>query len=200
MAKRALLIGVSNYQEDLKPLPAAVRDVAALAEVLRDPEMGGFDEVKTFEDINSQPMGEEVETFFRQSKRDDLVTFFFSGHGVKDEKGKLFFATPNTRKDSKGNLRRATAVEASFVQDAMNDCKAKRQVVILDCCFSGAFDPALQAKDDGSVDLETQLGAEGRVVLASSSSTQYSFEQTGAELSLYTRYLVEGISTGAGDT
>jgi hypothetical protein len=60
--------------------------------------------------------------------------------------------------------------------------------IILDCCFSGAFDPSLQSKgDDGSLDLQGQLGAEGRVVLTSSSSTQYSFEQQGLDLSLYTR-------------
>jgi hypothetical protein len=35
--------------------------------------------------------------------------------------------------------------------------------------------------------------------LTSSSSTQYSFEQQGSDLSLYTRYLIEGIETGAGD-
>jgi uncharacterized caspase-like protein len=169
MAKRALLIGVSQYSAGLNPLPAAVRDVAAMAQVLRDPELGSFDEVKTFEDTDPQQMREEIELFFGQAQRDDLVTFFFSGHGVKDDRGNLFFATPNTRKDDRGNLRRATAVAASFVQENMNDCRAKRQVVILDCCFSGAFDPSLQARDDGSIDLERQLGAEGRVVLASSS-------------------------------
>ena len=47
--------------------------------------------------------------------------------------------------------------------------------------------------------MQGQLGSEGRVVLTSSSSTQYSFEQQGSDLSLYTRYLIEGIETGAGD-
>ena len=49
------------------------------------------------------------------------------------------------------------------------------------------------------MDVQTQLGGEGRVVLTSSTSTQYSFEQQGAELSVYTRYLIEGIETGAAD-
>lgn len=44
-----------------------------------------------------------------------------------------------------------------------------------------------------------QVGKEGRVILTSSSATQYSFEQQGSELSIYTRYLVEGIETGAAD-
>jgi hypothetical protein len=50
------------------------------------------------------------------------------------------------------------------------------------------------------VDIKKQLGAEGRVILTSSSATQTSFEQEGATLSLYTQYLVEGIETGAADT
>ncbi|WP_335337770.1 GUN4 domain-containing protein [Nostoc piscinale] len=49
------------------------------------------------------------------------------------------------------------------------------------------------------MDLKQQLGAEGRVVLTSSSATQKSFEQEGSILSLYTQYLVEGIETGAAD-
>ncbi len=50
------------------------------------------------------------------------------------------------------------------------------------------------------VDIKNQLGAEGRVILTSSSATQKSFEQEGLTLSLYTQYLVEGIETGAADT
>jgi Ca2+-binding EF-hand superfamily protein len=81
----------------------------------------------------------------------------------------------------------------------MSNCRSKRQVVILDCCFSGAFAEGLLAKDDAGVDVKNQLGGEGRAVLTSSTSTQYSFEQQGSDLSIYTHYLVEGISTGVAD-
>jgi uncharacterized caspase-like protein len=199
MAKVALLIGVSEYEPGLNPLPAAVKDIEALRRVLQDPEMGGFDEVKTLANPESHAMQLEIETLFDGRTKDDLVLLFFSGHGIKDDAGRLYFASRITRKNTKGDLIRSTAVPTSFVHDIMNNSRAKRQAVILDCCFSGAFDPALQAKDDGSVDLQSQLGAEGRVVLTSSSSTQYSFEQQGSDLSIYTRYLVEGIETGAGD-
>lgn len=96
---------------------------------------------------------------------------------------------------------KATAVEASFVQNIISNSRSKQQVIVLDCCFSGAFAEGLLAKDDSSVSLEVkqQLGQEGRVVLTSSTSTQYSFEQQGSDLSIYTRYLVEGIETGAAD-
>jgi Caspase domain len=104
-----------------------------------------------------------------------------------------------TRKNPQGQLVKATAVPASFVHNIMSDSRCKRQVIILDCCFSGAFAEGWSAKDDGSVDIYTQLGGEGRVVLTSSTSTQYSFEQQGENLSTYTRYILEGIETGAAD-
>jgi len=199
MAKVALLIGVSEYEVGLNPLPAAVKDVVALERILKDSEMGDFDEVKILTNPEPQAMQYEVETLFTSCSRDDFVLLFFSGHGIKDDENNLYFATRITKKLPKGNLIKSTAVPAKFIHDVMNGSKAKRQAIILDCCFSGAFDPSLQSKDDGSVNLQDQLGAEGRVVLTSSSSTQYSFEQQGSDLSLYTRYLIEGIETGAGD-
>jgi formylglycine-generating enzyme required for sulfatase activity len=199
MAKVALLIGVSEYEVGLNPLPAAVKDVVALERILKDSEMGDFDEVKILTNPEPQAMQYEVETLFSGRSKDDFVLLFFSGHGIKDDSNNLYFATRITRKSAKGDLIRSTAVPARFVHEVMNNSRAKRQAIILDCCFSGAFDPSLLSKDDGSVDLQGQLGAEGRVVLTSSSSTQYSFEQQGSDLSLYTRYLIEGIETGAGD-
>jgi thioredoxin len=199
MAKVALLIGVSEYAVGLNPLPAAVKDVVALERILKDSEMGDFDEVKILTNPEPQEMQYEVETLFSGRSKDDFVLLFFSGHGIKDDNNNLYFATRITQKSAKGDLIRSTAVPARFVHEVMNNSRAKRQAIILDCCFSGAFDPNLLSKDDGSVDLQGQLGAEGRVVLTSSSSTQYSFEQQGSDLSLYTRYLIEGIETGAGD-
>jgi len=199
MTKVALLIGVSEYEPGLNPLPAAVKDIEAMQRVLLDPEMGGFDLVKPLSNPDVQTMQYEIETLFDGRTKDDLVLLFFSRHGIKDDTGRLYFASRITQKNAKGDLILSTAVPTSFVHEVMNNSRAKRQAIILDCCFSGAFDPSLQAKDDGSFDLQGQLGAEGRVVLASSSSTQYSFEQKGADVSIYTRYLVEGIETGAAD-
>jgi len=200
MKKLALLIGVGKYEAGLNQLPAALKDIEALKKVLNDPNLGEFDQVETLCDPDSQKMQYEIESFFSSCDKDDLALLFFSGHGIKDDRNRLHFAACNTSKNKTGHLILSTAVSASFVHDVMNRSKAKRQAVILDCCFSGAFDSTLRAKDDGSFDLKGQLGSEGRVVLASSSSTQYSFEQKEEELSIFTRYIVQGIETGIGDT
>jgi hypothetical protein len=197
MAKIALLIGVGEYTVGLPTLPAASRDVEAMKQVLQHSEIGGFDRVKVLIDPNHWEMAEAIETQFRECQSEDLVLLYFSGHGVKDESRNLYFAACNTRKERE-ELITSTAVAATFVRDRIRRSKSKRQVVILDCCFSGAFGDLI-ARDDGSVDLENQLGAEGQVVLTSSSSLQYSFEQKEAELSIYTHHLVEGLKTGVAD-
>ncbi|WP_316789121.1 caspase, EACC1-associated type [Thermoleptolyngbya oregonensis] len=199
MSKVALLIGVTDYQAGLTPLPGAERDVQALHQVLKAPEIGGFDQITPLINPEPQEMQEEIEALFRDRDRDDLVLLFFSGHGIKDDSGRLYFATRKTRKTPRGELVKSTAVPASFVHEIMGNSRSKRQVIVLDCCFSGAFAEDMRAKDDGRVDVQKQLGGEGRAVLTSSTSTQYSFEQATADLSVYTRYLIEGIETGAAD-
>jgi len=199
MVKVALLIGVSQYGAGFNQLPASTRDVAAMQRVWQHPDMGDFDEVIPLVDPGPQEMGIAIEQLFGDRDRDDLLLLYFSGHGVKDENGNLYLATRITRKSERGGLIRSTAMAARFVQEVMSYSRARRQVVILDCCFSGAFAEGLLAKDDGSIDIRRQLGGEGRVILTSSTSTQYSFAQEDSELSIYTRFLVEGIETGAAD-
>ena len=201
MAKVGLLIGISEYEPGWNPLPAAVKDVEAIQEVLVDPKIGGFigSDITSLKNPDRQVMEEAIYNLFASRNKDDLLLLFFSGHGIKDDAGKLYLATRSTRKTLRGELISPTAVEARFVHDCMSRSRSKRQVIVLDSCFSGAFAEGLSAKDDGTVDVRRQLGGEGRAVLTSSSSTQYSFEQEGEELSLYTRFLIEGIKTGEAD-
>ncbi|NEQ47291.1 MAG: hypothetical protein F6K00_28630 [Leptolyngbya sp. SIOISBB] len=194
MGKYALLIGVGKYGEGLDSLPTAPNDVAALQDVLSNPDIGGFDGVKPVVNPSQRVMAQEIQEWFHNREPEDLVVLFFSGHGIKDESRRLHFAACDTNK----SLLSLTAVPATFIHNCICKCKAKRQLVILDCCFSGAFGDMV-AKDDGSVDIKKELGAEGRVVLTSTSSVDYSFAATDSDLSIYTRYLIEGIASGAAD-
>ncbi|WP_066381639.1 caspase, EACC1-associated type [Anabaena sp. CA = ATCC 33047] len=195
MAKIALLIGVSEYGEGIPPLSAALNDVAAMQRVLQNPNLGGFEQVEQLLNPDAVAMRKAIHKLFKEAKKDDLVLLFFSGHGITNDEGHLYLATRITAKDD----FEATAVDASYIQGRSNSCYAKRQVVILDACYSGAFAGTWRPKSVGVEDIKQQLGAVGRVVLTSSSATQKSFEQEGSTLSLYTQYLVEGIETGAAD-
>ncbi|WP_088243450.1 caspase, EACC1-associated type [Calothrix rhizosoleniae] len=200
MAKVGLLIGVSEYANGLNPLPAAVKDVEAVRRVLVNPEMGGFadEDITVLKDPQPQDIRYAIYNLFANRQKDDLLLFYFSGHGIRDDRGNLYFSTCATTKNN-GKLVKPSAVAASVLHENINDSRSQRQVIILDCCFSGAIAQGMSVKDDGTVNVEEQLGGKGRAILTSSTSTQYSFEQEGSELSIYTRYLVEGIDTGAAD-
>ncbi|WP_153038554.1 caspase, EACC1-associated type [Nodularia spumigena] len=194
MAKKALLIGVSEYGEGIPPLSSALNDVEAMQRVLQNPKLGGFEQVKSLLNPNAIAMRTAIEKFFKEASKEDLLLLFFSGHGITNDNDHLYLTTSETAKD----YFESTAVDASFIQNQSNNCYAKRQVLILDACYSGAYAQGWRTKSVG-VNIKQQLGAEGRVVLTSSSATQTSFEQEGSTLSLYTQYLVEGIETGAAD-
>ncbi len=170
MAKVALLIGISEYEPGLNPLPSAVRDVEAVYEVLLHPEMGGFaaSDITLLKNPERQVVEIAIETLFSSRHKDDLLLLYFSGHGIKDDRGRLYLATRNTSKTKQGELIRSTSVSANFIHDRMSESRSRRQVIILDSCFSGAFAEGMSAKDDGTIDIRDQLGGEGRAVLTSS--------------------------------
>ena len=202
MAKFALLIGVGEYSEGLLPISSAIKDVEAMRRVLEHPDMGAFDEVKVLPNPDKGSIEKAVDDLFSNRQRDDLVLLYFSGHGIKDQNARFYLSTKETGRDQKGDFRRSTALAASKLQEYITDSRSQREVIILDCCFSGAF---VQGKgtpvmgEKGEIDIQTALGGRGRAILTSSSSIEYSFESEDNDLSIYTKYLVEGIETGAAD-
>ena len=165
--KIALLIGVREYGAGIPSLSAPKNDVTAIKRVLENPHMGAFDQVEQLIDPDLTGMQTAVQQIFAKCGKEDLVLLFFSGHGITDDNNKLYFATKGTAKD----FYKATSVPASFIQDVSLECYAKRQAIILDCCYSGAFAEGWQAKSIG-LDLKRELGAEGRVVLNYTTANQ----------------------------
>jgi hypothetical protein len=202
MSKRiALIVATYEYQDTgLRQLVAPAQDTEALARVLKEPEIGGFD-VQELVNRPSYEVNRQIESFFtdRRLKRDDLLLFYFSGHGIKDEEGRLYFATPDTRRDQ----LRTTAITATLIHDVMRYSRSRRQVLILDCCYSGAFPRGMLARGDEAVGTKERFEGRGRVVLTASDSMQYAFEGDAVEgegvCSIFTSVLVRGLETGEAD-
>jgi branched-chain amino acid transport system substrate-binding protein len=197
--KFALLIGVSEYGAGFSRLRCPPNSIEEVRKVLIDPNIGEFhpNNVVSLNNPNLSEMQSAIGDFFSKRNSRDLVLFYFTGHGVKDERGDFFFTTCETRQDISGYLNRGTAVPASFVRKEMTNCYSRRQVAILDCCFSGAFPDGTMAMDDQKIDLEKQLSGEGRAILTAATDTNYALEHEGEYLSAYTRYLVAGLRDAA---
>jgi hypothetical protein len=196
--RAALILATNEYHdEDLSELRAPAHDAEALARVLADPKIGNF-EVSTVINQPSYVVMEEIETFFSNRHRNDLLTLYFSCHGLKDDNGRLYFAATNTRR----HLLAATAIAASWVNERLDSTRSNRVVLVLDCCYSGAFARAIKG-DDLAVGVKERFDGRGRVILTASNTLEYSFEgdevSGSGQTSLFTDALVQGLETGEAD-
>jgi hypothetical protein len=78
----------------------------------------------------------------------------------------------NTRRES----LLFTALAGEQIDRAMEACASQRKVLVLDCCYSGAFPAGRVAKGDTEVHALERFQGKGRTVLTASDATQYSFE------------------------
>lgn len=190
--RAALLVGISEYGEGFEPLLGSLEDVQALADVLKDPDLGEF-EVQSIENCDANTLRSETEHFFIGKDKEDLLLFYFSGHGDQGARKltnpQLHFCANDSRKVD-GLLFESKALSAMFLMSQIDRCRAQRIAVILDCCFSGAIGNLI-AKGEEDIHLGA-LEARGCVILASSSATKVALQERDG-LSLYTRYLVEGM-------
>lgn len=194
--KYALIIGNTDYTDPgLAKLSAPGKDAQAFAHVLESKDICAFDNVQVMLNEPEPSVREAIDAFFDEKKPDDLLVLYFSGHGVRDEYGSLYLALKNTNR-----LRlRSTAIESDFIRKSMDQSRSKRQVLILDCCNSGAF--AQGTKGVAGVSIGTASAFEGtgygRVVLTASDSTQFAWEGDkiigDTQNSLFTYFLVKGL-------
>lgn len=131
----ALVVAASTYTDpELSGLRNPAREAADLAQVLADPGIGSF-AVTTVIDQSAQQVRLAIEDFLNGRGSEDLVLVYLSCHGLLDARGRLYFAATDTRKDRLG----VTGVEAAWIRDQLDHCRARSQVLILDSSFSGAF-------------------------------------------------------------
>ena len=200
--RSALIIAGSHYADPaLRQLQAPASDARALATVLEDPEIGAF-EVRTLLDRPAYEVNLAVEEFFADRKPHDTLLVHFSCHGVKSDEGELYFAMADTMVRRLG----ATAVAADFVNRQMNRSRSQRIVLLLDCCYAGAFVRGMTARAGGGVGIEDQFsGGRGKAVITAATAMEYAFESgelTDARErapSVFTSALVEGLRTGEAD-
>src|SRR5512138_1765646 len=135
-SKFALVIANTEYQDaSFARLTAPGKDAEEFAEILSNAELAAFDNVQILLNEGESKIRRSIARFFADRKRDDLLLLYFSGHGIRNEQGQLFLAAS----DTEINILEATGIPAEFVTSAMNNSRSQRQLLILDCCNSGAF-------------------------------------------------------------
>jgi formylglycine-generating enzyme required for sulfatase activity len=194
-ARCALLIGNSTFRhEELARLSAPANDVRELAALLENPAIGEFrTELKL--DVGLVDARKAIKRLFEDRHPDDLVLFYYSGHGLLDARGRFYLAMTETDPADPD----AGSIDETWLRGVFDESRSRRQVAILDCCHSGALIPGEPARKDASASpilTERTLdpSGHGRFIMAATTATTSAFEQEGR--SLYTRHLVEGLKDG----
>ena len=205
MAKRALVIANSQYDDGFfTALPAAEADAAALAGVLTDPAIGEFT-VEQVVNVGQRAAMRAIHAFFADAQPDDLLVLHLSLHGWKDLRNRLYFVARDTERD----VLEATAISADFVSERMSWSKSGRIVLLLDCCYSGAFAAGMlrRSGEAPEVNVAEPFAGKGRMVVTALTSLQFAHEgqpdvrlsRDQAQPSLFTAAVVQGLRDGSAD-
>jgi uncharacterized caspase-like protein len=195
----ALIVAISKYQDPkFPPLHAPKTDAEQLGRVFEDPSIGSFT-AEVLRDENEQTVRRKLSSFFgRGVLPNDLLLVHFSCHGITDAAGTFYFAATDTQKDELA----ATAISGTWVLDQMNSRSSRRIVLLLDCCYSGAFPMGMVPRGD-AVAVVQQLSGKGRVAITASTAREFAWEgdqRTGEPRpSVFTDAVVRGLETGEAD-
>lgn len=203
--RRALVLACAQFADNsLPPLRSPRRDAEVLGATLADHAASRYD-VDARVDVTAHEARLSIEDFFATARPNDQHLLYISTHGVQDQRGELYFALRDTQKDRPA----ATAVSAEWVNEQIRVSRSRATIVLVDCCFSGAFIRGMRARDSGEASLGLLVRdmppGTGVAVLTASGETEFSLEEAGgraaaaARPSYFTEAVVAGISSGAAD-
>jgi uncharacterized caspase-like protein len=128
--KHALIIGINNYPRD--PLNYCINDATDLKIAL---ERINF-KVSLRENCNLSQLYHIVDKFADRIQRDDLVLFYFAGHG-KQKEDENYLLPSDYDYDYRGHERDYItdhAVNVKYIMKKIDNRKCRITIYLFDCC------------------------------------------------------------------
>lgn len=212
-SKWALLVGINDYEnENLSDLQFAAQDVKTVADELR--KNAGFapEKVKVMTtDLDMASMLypsanniiAQLQLLADNVEPNDLLVFYFSGHGFQFDKGH-FLAAANSNPFNITTLRKS-AISLDDLNEQLSTIRARQSVFILDACrndplkgrgadsniLTGEF--AEQIKSLGAQSTLDEERPVGKAVLMACSQGQKAWEWPEQKHGVFTYFLLEGL-------
>ena len=141
----AFIIGINDY-EQVSRLTTAVNDANALAEQLE--KSHGYQVHPPLLNATKADMLKLLkEDLPNLVSKEDRVFFYFAGHGIaldSDDKPKGYLVPADAKPGDKESL-----ISMTLLHDAINELPCKHGMLIMDCCFAGAFKWSTGFRDVG---------------------------------------------------
>ena len=166
--QRALILATDAYSRSrglTQPARSRAPTQPRWPGVLADPDIGGFAVESVVNHRAHRDHPGRGSLLRRTRNPDDLLLLHFACHGVKDDSGELYFAATDTRSTCS---RRAPCPRRSQQDD--RPLASRQDLLLLDCCYSGAFARGITATGSDAVDIGDRLGGRGRAVITASSA------------------------------
>lgn len=165
MAVKWCVICSSHYEDgEIAPLEGAFNSVKKLESIIIS-ELGVSEDNTLFiYDKNQIEITLQIMKFEESIKKDDVIVFYFCGHGMKIG-DTLWLCASSTRKK---NIK-LTALNYGDIIDIFRQSSSKKIFAILDCCNSGA---ALTMNLGNESYAKKEVTAEGEVTLCACSEVE----------------------------
>ncbi len=209
----ALVVGIADYRHPNRTFgklpPVICKDARDVHALLTDPNRGGHRPENARLLLDSQATLMELRTALAdlavRCDADSSVFIYISAHGGHIPAGPdagEYVLPVDVICTENGWLRPETALSGAELTAAFSAIPARRVLVIFDCCHAdglgeikGAAAPAVKAGLPESY-YETLKAGRGRVIIASSRSTESSWLMPGDANSLFTKHLLAGLAGG----
>ncbi|GGJ40292.1 caspase family protein [Streptomyces brasiliensis] len=188
---RAVLIGVSHFPEspELADLPAVRENVASLWRRLTNDTTGvlepGHCEIAD-PASSTADIGRAISKAAAEAS--DMLLIYYAGHGLVDDRGRLYLATNATRADAP----KYSALGVDLLREDLGGSGAAARVLVLDCCFSGRAIEVMTG-EDGLVD--GQLSIAGTYTMTSTSANAPSYALAGERYTAFTGALLAALDS-----
>jgi WD40 repeat protein len=135
-------------------------------------------------------------------KPDDILVFFFAGHGVlKSGQKNFYLLTAEATGFEIEGVEKEVAISTDEINEWLREIKAKKQILILDACNSGQVVNQIVRRDvpaDQERALENLKDKSGTFLLAASASGQSAYETSEFGQGLLTYSLLSSIKNQDG--
>lgn len=195
-----MTVAVNNYRDSGLKLNYCVNDADSLEKALLVQNGSLYNRVVVEslrdKDVTKQNLVKKFNDLSNKVSPDDVFVFFISGHGTTYNDGDYYFI-PYDYLGTRADSLVTDAVSKNDLLKNLSLVKAKKSLVLLDTCSSGAF-----ASDKGQrgmtekTAIDRLANATGQAVIAACSDNQFAMEGYNGH-GLFTYVLLDAMKGGA---
>lgn len=207
----AVVVGI-NYDRSTvsSKLSKARNDAIAMGNMLDDkgrfqvvrltdesrPDLGAYDpNLPTKNNIEKA-----VDDLIVKADKDDMIVFFFSGHGVSDKQGNNYLLPVDVRMDSNETIY-STSVKVEDIVKKLADKGFDKTLLVLDACreqlATGKNSKSVISDSDFRFRVKPYSDSSVAISYFCTSEKLLCYEDPNSSYGVFTRYLLEGLRGNA---